>query len=95
VVKHVLVDLVVNESSEVYQKLKSALGECVLMYTSSSKNSKLVTLYSCGRALVAIYGFHREVLIDVLGDEEEVAYKIISVLPREKIVIRFIERGFG
>ncbi len=94
-VKHVLVDLIVSGSDEVYEKLKSALSECTLMYMSSLENSKLISLYNCRSVLVATYRFHREILIDVLGDEEEVTYKIISVLPQEKIIIRFIERGFA
>jgi len=92
-IKHVLID-VINWNSDVYRRVESALSECVLMYMSSGDEHDQISLYKCRQVFITIYKTRGGGLIDILGNNEEVVYRVLSVLPREKILIRFIERGY-
>jgi len=91
-VQHILID-VVDQNGEVFQKITSILGECVLACSSESVKGNLISLYKCGEVVLTLYKLHKELLVDVLGGENCFVYKILNVLPREKVVIRLVERG--
>ena len=93
-VRHVLID-VINWNSELQERVLKALSECTVMCTQSCSDLEHISVYRCRSLIVIIYisNSRREGFIDLLGDGEGFTDKITSVLPRENIVIRFIERG--
>lgn len=92
VIQHVLIDIV-DQSDELFQKITSILGECVLACTGGGVNGNSISLYKCGEVALTLYKLRKELLIDVLGGEDTLVYKILNVLPRERVIVRFIERG--
>jgi hypothetical protein len=92
--KHILID-VANWSSEVYERIVGALSNCTLIGMLKAEDHEFTSMYKCDQGVIVIYSSRIEGLVDVLCDDEEVAYRVLSVLPREKIVVRFIERGFN
>jgi hypothetical protein len=93
-VRHVLID-VINWNSELQERVLKALSECTVTCIYSYSDLEHISVYRCRSLIVIIYisNSRREGFIDLLGDEEDFTDKITSVLPRENIVIRFIERG--
>ncbi|GEM_PF-1054242 len=92
VVQHILIDIV-DQDGESFQKITSILDECVLACSSEDIKGNLISLYKCGEAILTLYKLHKELFVDVLGGEDSFVYKILDVLPREKVVIRLVERG--